>query len=140
MGSLVILFVAIVSGCIFSGVYILSKDRKNKEYSKNICNDSYSAQVHIMILMSMSSLAYGVIMLMMIYRGKIAIIRNSVLVYSIIGVLNLASCLIKGTVAGNILCKLVDKPQNNIFSRTLIKMGVAEVLAIIGFILFLVLL
>ena len=52
--------------------------------------------------------------------------------------LNLASCLIKGIVAGNSFCNTVDKFQNNLFSRILIKWEKQECWQSLDFIVFLV--
>lgn len=137
MGPLIILLGEILCGCIISSVYILSKARKNEETIKDTSNGSYSARIFMFILMSMTSLPYGIIMVVAL-TGRTSITWNNLLVYAFIGLLNLAASLVKGIIAGNSICSLVDQSADSVFSRVLIKMSGAEILAIAGLVLFFV--
>lgn len=138
MGPLIILLGEILCGCIISSVYILSKARKNEETIKDTSNGSYSAKIFMFILMSMTSLPYGIIMVVVALTGRTSITWNNLLVYAFIGLLHLAASLVKGIIAGNSICSLVDQSADSVFSRVLIKMSGAEILAIAGLVLFFV--
>lgn len=136
MVPLIILLGEILCGCIISCVYVLSKARKNEETIKDTSNGTYSARIIVFILMSMTSLLYGIIMVVAALTGRTSITWNNVLAYAFIGLLHLTASLVKGIIAGNSICSLVDQSADSVFRRVLIKMSGAEILAIAGLALF----
>lgn len=135
IGPLFITLGLILAGCILAVLMIWRKQRQLREQSEIFHSTKIGAWTGIFCLMSITSLPYGLMVLMMSLTSKRSMFswNTTDIVFCIaMGLLNLFACAGKGIVSSKSMEKMLEESFVKQYSITLIKIMAIEVLPIIA--------
>ncbi|MCH5280531.1 MAG: hypothetical protein J1E61_03610 [Lachnospiraceae bacterium] len=109
--------------------------------SEELDANELKASAQLFLTTVMTSFLYGVLEILLIWSKRVSVeqvLETSMVYLAIIGILNGASCLAKGIIAGKMLPKAVGENKQQGLSKGLLYMAMAEVPGLIALVMFMI--
>lgn len=136
---LLIIGLPVVVAFLISIGYVFAT--KAKCVSEELDANELKASAQLFLTTVMTSFLYGVLEILLIWSKRVSVeqvLETSMVYLAIIGILNAASCLAKGIIAGKMLPKAVGENKQQGLSKGLLYMAMAEVPGLIALVMFMI--
>lgn len=134
---ILIIGLPVVATYLISIGYIFAT--KAKCVSEDMDANDLGASAQLFLAAVTASFLYAILEILLIWSNRVSVeqvLETSIVYLAVIGILNAASCLAKGIIAGKMLPKAVGENRQQGLSKGLIYIAIAEVPGVIALAMF----